>query len=77
MNQNRFKAFLKEGQPFGDSVDLPFVDSAVGEQSLPDPNSWEELDAYLEDHDAEEDVIKAAKHIWGLYVAHRRCPVRC
>jgi hypothetical protein len=42
----------------------------VGEQSLPDPNSWEELDAYLEDHDAEEDVIKAAKHIWGLYVAH-------
>ena len=47
MAQNKFKAYLKKGQPFGDTVDLPFVDHAVTDQHLPDPKSWEELEGYI------------------------------
>ena len=42
-----FKDFLKEGQPFGDTVDLPFVNDAVTDPHLPDPKSWEELESYI------------------------------
>ena len=72
MAQNKFKAFLKDGLPFGGYVDKAFVIDAVGDPSLPDPKSWEELEDHLKSHDAPERTIKAAKHIWGLYVAHTR-----
>lgn len=37
MAQNKFKAYLKERQPFGDAVDIPFVNGAVTGRDLPDP----------------------------------------
>ncbi len=62
---------MKEGQPFGDAVDLPFVNDAVTDQHLPDPKSWEELEGYIKrlNPDAPTDTLSAAKYIWGLYVA--------
>ena len=73
MVQNRFKAFLEKGQPFGHVVDLPFVDDAVLDQNLPDPESWEELEDYIKltNPDVPTDTLNAARHIWNLYVAER------
>ncbi len=73
MAQNRFKAFLKEGLPFGDTVDRPFVIDAVGDPSLPDPKSWEELEDYIKltTPDVPTDTLNAARHIWNLYVEER------
>ncbi|MCH8113092.1 MAG: hypothetical protein IH905_14255 [Proteobacteria bacterium] len=71
MAQNRFKAFLKEGQPFGDAVDRPFVNDAVTDLRLPDPKSWEELEDYIKrtNPDAPADTLNAARHVWQLYEA--------
>ena len=73
MAQNKFKAYLKEGQPFGDAVDRPFVDDAVADPDLPDPNSWEELEGYIKrrNPDAPTDTLKAARHMWQRYVEER------
>ena len=73
MAQNRFKAFLKEGLPFGDIVDRPFVIDAVTDRLLPDPKSWEELEDYikLSNPDVPTDTLNAARHIWDLYVGER------
>ncbi len=73
MAQNRFKAFLEEGQPFGDVVDRPFVIDAVGDPSLPDPKSWEELESYIKqlNPDTPTDTFNAARHVWQLYVEKR------
>ena len=76
MSENKFKTYLKKGQPFGDIVDRPFVNDAVGDLNLPDPKSWDELEAYLKDRDLAEgdlkDVLKAAEYIWKLYVDDTR-----
>ena len=73
MAQNRFKAYLKERQPFGDAVNLPFVDHAVTDLHLPDATSWEELKGYIKRHnpDASTDTLNAARHLWQLYVEER------
>jgi hypothetical protein len=71
MTQNRFKAYLERRRPFGDSVDLPFVERAIADRNLPDPASWEELESYLRENDAAEDDLKAAKHVWQLYLEER------
>ena len=68
MSENKFQAFLQERLPFGEALDRPFVDSAVGDPDLPDATSWEHLKAYLDECDADENRLNAAKHIWGLYV---------
>lgn len=73
MAQNRFKDFLKERRPFGDSVDRPFVHDATMDLNLPDPNSWEELEGYIkgQNPDTPTDVLDAARHVWQLYVDER------
>ncbi len=70
-----FKDFLKEGQPFGDTVDLPFVNDAVTDPHLPDPKSWEELESYIKGRnpDALDNTLKAASHVWWeLYEPYRK-----
>ncbi len=64
-----FKDFLREGRPFGDAVDLPFVNDAVTDRQLPDPKSLEELEIYIKwrSSDASADTLKAAEHVWQLY----------
>ena len=68
---NRFQAYLTERQPFGDAVDLPFVDHAVIDSGLPDATSWEELEAYLTERNAPENTLRAAAHVWRLYLEER------
>ena len=72
VNDNKFKDYLKEGQPIGDAVDMPFVNGAVTDLNLPDPNSWEELKDYIKgcNPDAPPNVITAAQYIWDLYISH-------
>ena len=70
MTQNEFKSYLKEGQPFGEAVDLPFVNDAVTDPHLPDPKSWEELEGYIKrrNPDAPAGTLGAARHVWRLYI---------
>ena len=70
MAQNRFKTFLKDGQPFGDVVDRPFVNDAVMDRELPDAKTWEELENYIKQRnpDVPADTLNAAKHVWQLYI---------
>ena len=70
MAENKFKRYLMDGQPFGDIVDLPFVDDAVLDQNLPDAKSWEELEHYIKQRnpDVSPDTLDAAKHVWELYL---------
>ncbi len=69
MAQNNFQAFLIKGVPFGDAVDIPFVDNAMTDLYLPDPKSWEELENYIKraNPDASTDTLNAAKHVWQSY----------
>jgi len=70
MNENKFKTYLKDGQPFGDSVDLPFVNDAIDDHTLPDPASWEELENHIRhlNPDVTDDTLNAAKHVWQLFI---------
>ena len=70
MAQNNFQAFLIKGVPFGDAVDLPFVDHAMTDPNFPDPKSWKELEEHIKraNPDSPADTINAAKHVWQLYV---------
>ena len=74
MAQNRFKTYLKEGQPFGNAVDIPFVNDAVTDRFLPDPESWEELKGHIKrlNPDAPTDTLDAARHVWELYIEKRQ-----
>lgn len=75
MDKNKFKAYMEKRQPFGDSVDLPFVNFALIDYTLPDPKSWEELEDYISDHgdSAELDkTLSAAKYVWELYIEECR-----
>ena len=70
MTEHKFKAFLRDGEPFGDAVDKPFVYDALADPDLPDPDDYEELKRHLVDRDAKPDVLNAAEHMWGLYQQH-------
>ena len=70
MVANNFKTYLERGRPFGDAVDLPFVDHAVTDGELPDPTSWEELENYIKqcNPNAPANTLDAAKHVLELYL---------
>ena len=66
MNEHKFKAFLRSRQ-WNENQSKKFVDHALGDQGLPDPKSWDELEAYLKDK--HPDAIEEANYIWILYEA--------
>ena len=70
MNEHEFKVFLRSRQ--WNDAQSKFVDHALGDNTLPDAESWEELDAYLKGRDppASAAVIEEAQYIWTLYVAY-------
>ena len=66
MSEHKFKAFLVSRQSqWNENQSKNFVDHAVGDPNLPDPTSWEELEAYLKD---KPTAIAEAQYIWRLYV---------
>lgn len=70
MCEHKFKTYLRSRQ-WNDAQSL-FVDHALEDASLPDPKSWDELKAYLEDSQAAENVIREAEYIWKLYEGDTR-----
>ncbi len=74
MAKNRFKTFLEKGLPFGDAVDIPFVNDAVTDRLMPDPESWEELEGHIKrlSPDAPANTLAAAKYVWERYIEKRQ-----
>ena len=75
MAQNKFKAFVK-GRRWSDNL-RKFVAHAEDDPNLPDVESWEELEDYMSDAarklgwNVEADTLKAARHVWYLYLEER------
>ena len=67
MAKNEFRAFLTMNHPFEDTIDRHFVDDALDDDHLPDPESPEELIRYLKSQKATEKVLVAAYRTWYLY----------
>lgn len=65
MTENKLKAYLRSRQP-SDAV-RAFIDHAVSDNNLPDARSWEELEDYLNSHDAPADVIDSAEYVRKQY----------
>ncbi|MEE8253603.1 MAG: hypothetical protein V3R17_06685 [Hyphomicrobium sp.] len=67
MAQNKFKAYIQEHQ-WSDKL-RDFADHAVGDLSLPDAESWEQLEGHLDELNASPETLSAAKHVWQGYEA--------
>jgi hypothetical protein len=44
-----------------------FVDDAEQDPSLPDAASWQQLEAYLNQCQADPQALHAARHVWEQY----------
>ena len=74
MEENKFKAFLKDGS-FTEAMNRNFVYDAVADQDLPDPQSWEVLEDFITRQwkpDALPKALDDAKYVWGLYDKERQ-----
>jgi hypothetical protein len=70
MGQHKFKAFLKKRRWTAD-LDRQFVDDAELDPRLPDAASWEQLEAYLREHEAVPNALAAARYVWEQYEKER------
>lgn len=66
MGQHKFKAFLKRRR-WTENLDRQFVDDAEADASLPDADSWEQLETYLNEHEAVPKALDAARYVWEQY----------
>jgi hypothetical protein len=66
MAQHEFREFLKSQRP-DDWLDRRFIGHALGDGRLPDAKSWEQLEAYLHEHEAGPEALRAAKYVWKQY----------
>jgi len=70
--ENKFKSYLKRRQPFGGTLDRPFVVDMIGDSDLPDPETLEELKTYINQRSPDgTGALEAAEYIWGLYDEER------
>jgi hypothetical protein len=70
MGQHKFKAFLRKRQ-WTAELDRHFVDDAQLDPTLPDVTSWEQLEAYLHQHEAVSNALAAARYVWEQYEQER------
>jgi hypothetical protein len=78
MKSHKFRAFLK-ARRWPDNLDRHFVDDAELDPMLPDAASWEQLEAYLSQCEADHQALHAARHVWEYYEKERpvsRPPLR-
>ena len=61
-----FKAFLNKRRWTG-NLDRHFVDDAERDPMLPDAASWEQLEAYLNQREADPQALHAARSVWEEY----------
>ena len=71
MELHKFKIFLKKRR-WTDDLDRQFVDYAELDPMLPDAESWEELETYLNKHEAVPEALDAARYVWEQYEKERR-----
>jgi hypothetical protein len=70
MSRHRFKIFLKK-QRWSDDLARHFVDDAEADARLPDPDTWEQLQTYLNEQEAVPKALDAAKYVWEQYEKER------
>jgi hypothetical protein len=66
MKSHKFRAFLK-GRRWNGNLYRQFVDDAEQDRSLPDAASWEQLEAYLKQCEADPQALQAARYVWEQY----------
>jgi uncharacterized protein YozE (UPF0346 family) len=66
MGQHKLKSFLKK-QRWHDDLARQFADDAEADTTLPDAKSWEQLEAYLTEHEAVPEALSAARYVWEQY----------
>jgi hypothetical protein len=70
MARHRFKGFLKK-QQWSDDLARQFVDDAEADAGLPDAESWEQLETYLNEQEAVPSALNAARNVWEQYEKER------
>jgi hypothetical protein len=70
VSRHRFKTFLQKQRWSGDLA-RRFVDDAEADARLPDPESWEQLQTYLNEQEAVPQALDAAKCVWEQYEKER------
>ena len=70
MGRHNFKAFLKKRRCNAD-LNRQFVDDAEADPRLPDAESWEQLETYLDEHKAVPKALDAARYVWEQYEKER------
>ena len=68
MDQHKFNAFLRSRQ-WSDPLGPQVVYHALGDRTLPDAGSWQQLKAYLMEREASAETLSAAEYIWQQYDA--------
>ncbi len=68
MAEHRFREFLRGHLGGDEDLDRDFIQQAVDDAGLPDPESWDVLKAYVEDQPyASAEAIAAADYVWRQY----------
>jgi hypothetical protein len=71
MGRHRFKTFLKKRR-WSDTLVRHFVDDTEADASLPDAESWEQLETYLKEQEAVPKALDAARDVWEQYDKERQ-----
>ena len=71
MGRHRFKTFLKKRR-WSNTLARHFVDDAEADASLPDAESWEQLETYLKEQEAVRKALDAAMDVWEQYDKERQ-----
>jgi hypothetical protein len=63
-----FREYLA-GRRKTDTPNGTFTSDALGDKSLPDVQSWEELRTYIRNkrYNVHQDVLDAARNVWRAY----------
>jgi len=72
MAEHKFRVFLLS-RDWGPVLDLQFVAQARADDTLPDPVSWAELEAYIKQASSayHPETLLAANQVWQTYVEER------
>jgi hypothetical protein len=66
MSEHKFKEFLQSRQ-WGHAPDMDFIEDVMHDRQFLHVKSWEELETYLQDHNATAEILSAAKSVWQLH----------
>lgn len=76
MSFRQYVFMRKFGFGRGNKDSWAFITKARGDAAFPDATSWAELRNYLVASGTPEDMVQAAKTVWGSYQSRRDRPKR-